>query len=126
MARGKKPKQPSQGLGDTIEKITTATGIKAVVKFIAGEDCGCDERKERLNKLFPYKSANCLLEDEYEFLSDFLSKEIYEIRPSEQTKLLTIYNRVFNLKYQPSTCSDCWRDIVASLKKLIETYKNED
>lgn len=26
------------GLGDTIEKITEATGIKAVVKFLAGED----------------------------------------------------------------------------------------
>jgi hypothetical protein len=35
----------SKGLGDTIEKITTATGIKAAVKFLAGEDCGCDRQK---------------------------------------------------------------------------------
>ena len=28
----------STGLGDSIEKITEATGIKAAVKFIAGED----------------------------------------------------------------------------------------
>jgi hypothetical protein len=40
----------SKGLGDTVEKITTATGIKKAVKFLAGEDCGCDERKELLNK----------------------------------------------------------------------------
>ena len=33
----------SQGLGDTIEKITVMTGIKKVAKFIAGEDCGCDD-----------------------------------------------------------------------------------
>jgi len=44
----------SKGLGDTIEKVTTATGIKAVVKAVAGDDCGCEERKQKLNDLFPY------------------------------------------------------------------------
>jgi hypothetical protein len=40
------------GFGDTIEKITTATGIKYVVKKaseILDADCGCNERKEALN-----------------------------------------------------------------------------
>tara|TARA_R100001510_G_C7515948_1_gene113554 strand:- start:63 stop:239 length:177 start_codon:yes stop_codon:yes gene_type:complete len=45
----------SVGLGDTIEKITSMTGIKKVVKKVVGEDCGCNQRKETLNKLFPYK-----------------------------------------------------------------------
>ena len=47
----------SKGLGDTIEKITKATGIKKTVEAISkavGKDCGCDKRKENLNKLFPY------------------------------------------------------------------------
>lgn len=44
----------SKGFGDTIDKITTSTGIKAVVKAIA-PSCGCEERREKLNKLFPYK-----------------------------------------------------------------------
>ena len=52
----------SEGLGDTIAKITKATGIDKAVKFIAGEDCGCDRRKEVLNKLFPYNRPNCLTE----------------------------------------------------------------
>ena len=50
-------KDVSKGLGDTIEKITTATGIKKVVKKIIGEgdnECGCNKRKEKLNKMFPY------------------------------------------------------------------------
>ena len=48
----KKPtKKKSKGLGDTIAKVTKATGIDKAVKFIAGADCGCDERKEKLNKL---------------------------------------------------------------------------
>jgi len=48
----------SKGLGDTIEKITKATGIKAVVETLSkvtGKDCGCKQRKENLNKKFPYK-----------------------------------------------------------------------
>tara|TARA_R110002110_G_scaffold349692_2_gene559832 strand:+ start:97 stop:252 length:156 start_codon:yes stop_codon:yes gene_type:complete len=48
----------SKGLGDTIEKITKATGIKKVVETInkaTGKDCGCGKRKETLNKRFPYK-----------------------------------------------------------------------
>ena len=49
--------EKSKGLGDTIEKITKATGIKKVVQTISkatGKDCGCGKRKESLNRLFPY------------------------------------------------------------------------
>lgn len=48
----------SKGLGDTIEKITTATRIKKLVELAAkksGKPCGCNKRKEALNKAFPYK-----------------------------------------------------------------------
>jgi hypothetical protein len=40
----------SKGLGDSIEKITTATGIKKIVDVATkGKDCGCNKRKEKLN-----------------------------------------------------------------------------
>ena len=52
----------SKGLGDSIEKITTATGIKTFADVLVRngvfgkkKDCGCNERKEKLNKMFPYK-----------------------------------------------------------------------
>ena len=47
-----------RGLGDTIERITTATGIKKAVDYISektGKDCGCDRRKDALNKRFEYE-----------------------------------------------------------------------
>jgi hypothetical protein len=47
----------SKGLGDTIEKITTATGIKKVVDTVSkvtGKPCGCKERRDSLNRKFPY------------------------------------------------------------------------
>ena len=36
-------------LGNFIELITTYTGIKWLVKKIWGDDCGCDDRKNKLN-----------------------------------------------------------------------------
>jgi hypothetical protein len=42
------------GLGDTIAAIMEATGVKAVVKAVIGENCGCEARQEKLNELFPY------------------------------------------------------------------------
>ena len=44
----------SKGLGDTIEKFTTITGIKLLADSIPG-GCGCDHRKDWFNKNFPYK-----------------------------------------------------------------------
>ena len=50
--------EKSRGLGDTIEKFTTATGIKNVVTKVtqaAGvKDCGCGQRRDTLNRIFPY------------------------------------------------------------------------
>ncbi len=57
-APGVKRAVPSRGLGDTIEKVTKATGIKFVVDKISetlNTDCGCSERKQKLNEIFPYK-----------------------------------------------------------------------
>ena len=48
----------SKGLGDTVEKFTKATGIKTVVDKVSqclNIPCGCQHRKEKLNKIFPYK-----------------------------------------------------------------------
>jgi len=44
-----------KGLGDSIDKITTVTGIKAVVKKATNGGCGCERRRKKLNDLFPYK-----------------------------------------------------------------------
>ena len=41
-----------KGLGDTIEVITTALGVKKIIP----KNCGCAKRKKVLNKLVPYKT----------------------------------------------------------------------
>ena len=51
----------SRGLGDSIEKITKATGLKSFTQVLARngvlgkKGCGCNKRKEALNKAFPYR-----------------------------------------------------------------------
>jgi hypothetical protein len=42
-----------KGLGDTIDRFTAATGIKKLSQTIY-KGCNCDERKDWLNKNFPY------------------------------------------------------------------------
>ena len=54
----------SKGLGDTIAKITKATGIKALVKKIPG-DCGCNKRQDKLNKMFPYNPKGMWLSQRF-------------------------------------------------------------
>ena len=53
----KEDSQKSRGLGDSIHKFTKATGIKAVVDKVSkvtGKDCGCGQRRDALNRVFPF------------------------------------------------------------------------
>lgn len=118
-------KKQSKGLGDTIAKITEATGIDKLVKFIAGEDCGCEERKEKLNKLFPYVKPNCLTEDEFKTLDEFFSLNTQQVTNVQQRDLVKVSNRVFNRQDQQTSCSSCLRDLVGKLKVIHAEYTPE-
>ena len=120
-----KPKK-SEGLGDTIEKITEATGIKKLVKTLFGEDCGCDERKKKLNKLWSYRTnIECLEEAEYNYLKGFFARVGSSIGNADQIKVLQIYNRVFNDKQPATQCSSCWRGILQKVRKVFDEYEKE-
>ena len=116
-------KHEPQGLGDTVEKITEVTGIKKVTKWLMGEDCGCDKRKEILNKWFPYKKPNCLTEEEYEYLKFFFMTVKNTVTIKHQRELLKIYNRVFNQAQQMTSCTQCWKERVGDLKKVYLEYE---
>jgi len=111
----------AKGLGDTVENILEATGIAAVVKFIAGEDCGCNERKEKLNQRFPY--FNCLTENEYNYLTEMDINKKYNLTPTEQKEILAIYHRVFNKRKSPTTCSSCWVAIINDIREVYNSYE---
>lgn len=114
-----------KGLGDSVENVLEKTGIAKVAKFILGEDCNCDKRKETLNKLFPYRQPKCLTEEEYAYLDDFFKNRTNTITIKHQERLLVIYNRTLNQKETMSSCTQCWKERINQLKKMYNEYKKD-
>ena len=118
-------KRTSRGFGDTVAKFTEATGIDKVVHFIAGDDCKCKERQEKLNKIFPYKVPECLKEEEYNTLTNLLPKMTVRVKPSEQLQFLKVYNRVFKTNEQPTSCASCLNDMLRKIKMVYNEYPSK-
>lgn len=108
--------EASEGLGDTIAKVTEASGIKKAVEWLAdGKDCGCDERQSKLNKLFRYSKPKCLNEDEFELLRMAVETRKNKFTPDEQETYKAIYERVFGKKVSCTPCSfrnEIWKDLI--------------
>ena len=117
----------AKGLGDTIEQITEATGIKKAVELFSkatGIDCGCDERKAKLNELFSYsRTVNCLTEKDYNALTGLIDPKKSSLTTEEQAQLSDIYYNVFNYRLQISSCGSCWANKIQELKQVYNEYK---
>ena len=116
----------SEGLGDTVEKVLEVTGVGKLAKWILGEDCGCDARKEKLNSLFPYRKPLCLEENEYNWLQSYFDQKKTTVTPSEQMEILKIYNRIFQKKTEPTSCGSCLRSRVNELKIIFDNYADTE
>ena len=112
-----------EGLGDVVKSITTATGIDKLVKFVAGEDCGCDERQKKLNEMFSFNKPKCFNEYEFEWLSDFLKVKRGSVNIEQRKKIYEIYNRVFGTSLEVSSCPSCLLNIIRRLDAIYKTYK---
>lgn len=122
------------GLGDTIEDITEKTGIKKLVKAVFGEDCGCDKRKEILNKKFSssVKAQRCLTEDQYKEYDKYYKTRTlnaWNDHPVIQM-LIDVYAHVFAIQYRKSDlCIGCigsariLKTISDRLDEVYLTYK---
>lgn len=122
--RKKKPK--SKGVGDTVEKITKATGIKKVVDTLF-DDCGCDKRKKLLNKIFPYKNAKCMTEEQYNRWSKVISNIGSNIvKDNELKEIASLHAELFDHKYhEPCRCSPReWKHLIKDIDKIYNTYDN--
>lgn len=116
--------QPT-GLGDVVEAVTKATGIKKAVELFTkdGKDCGCDERKKKLNKLRFRRTPLCLNAEEFQFLDKLYRANKHTIGHTEGQKLVEIEQRVFQKKYVDSLhCAPCIRQIYNDLRIIWETY----
>ena len=116
----------SLGVGDAIEKITEATGIKAVVKKVFGDDCGCEERKEKLNKIFSKPVVACFTEQQYNLYSKLKPTLKGTLDKHQLNNINTLSKAIFNIDILDSNCVGCngseIKDIVNKLNILFETY----
>lgn len=128
MARKRRTKaeilaEQSKGLGDTVEKVLEATGIAKVAKWLLGEDCGCDDRKEKLNKLFSYKKKPlCLEESEFSWLKEWFDRNTDKVTPIEQIELFKIHSRIFQIRNELTSCASCVAERVSDLKIVYNEY----
>lgn len=115
-------KRKSKGLGDTIEKVIKATGLDI---FVDGKDCGCEERKEKLNQLFPYRfKARCFTEQEYNQWSEFTTIKTVTLTAIQVKFVCELYASIFNRQvwYPCGGCSP--KPLIDMIDKLDKVYKS--
>jgi len=121
----------SVGLGDTIEKVTKATGIKKAVDYIfdkAGKDCGCEKRKEKLNSIrFVSKPVRCFTEEQYNQWTEFRKSKNGNVKQGVVTKdwqrkvMIPIYAQLFAIQHKPKGC--CIENLILDIDKVYEQYQ---
>lgn len=112
----------STGLGDTVEKVLRKTGIAKVAKAVLGEDCGCENRQELLNDLFPYKKYNAPTDEELDIINWLFTQGKSTISGSMVKEVYSVYNRIFKDKLQPTNCSSCFKPVRQKLLKIHNEF----
>jgi len=120
----------SIGAGDIVEKITNATGIKKIVEAFTpeGKDCGCDERKKKLNKTRIKTTAlRCLTEQQYNTWKAFLKRERRsEVTNEQQVNIIIpIYAHIFALQHKVSSCGSCVKKLIDEINVVFDTYETK-
>ena len=113
------------GLGDVVAKITEVTGIKKLVESIT-ENCGCDERKEKFNKIpvWSRRKVRCIEPDDYTWLKNILDSKTTKFTFDDRSRVVGIYNHVFRTKVRNTKCSPCIKGYLESLQDYIDIYDN--
>jgi hypothetical protein len=144
-----KRRKKIEGLGDIVEQVTKATGIKSVI----GDCEGCEQRKFLLNRIFPFKRVSKTMTDEHKaqfevFLSEcgnrvlenrmtdehkaqfevFLSEcgnRVLENRITDITNhvpfLNGLYSEYFGITIEVcESCSNIHKAIIRDLNKLFQ------
>jgi len=114
----------NKGLGDTIAKITKATGIDKLAKTILGEDCNkCEERRKKLNQMFPnFRNIRQFTEDEMKIYDEVIPAVDKKgmLTPAERGIVSALYVGVFGVNPEWKSCSPCNKQIMNNLKKVYE------
>ena len=110
-------KKNSIGLGDVVEKITEVTGVKKAVESIT-DDCGCNERKQKLNKLrFRFPVVRCFTEEQHNQWTSHRKLHVWT-REQQINVLIPIYKHLFSRQLKPQSC--CLDQFIKEIDKVYE------
>ena len=114
-------KKNSIGLGDVIEKVTEATGIKKIVEAVK-KDCGCKERKEKANAIrIKYPNVRCFTEQQFNQWSEFRKLKTPVTRQQQIDIVIPIYLQLFARKIaKPLNC--CIEPYLEEIDTVYKTY----
>jgi hypothetical protein len=116
-------KDTTDGLGDKVEKVFKAVGVKQIIDYLnGGEECeGCKKRKEALNKFRTRKKPLTLTAEEFIWLRDFFREKRNTVKKTELDMLYRIHARVWRYKFSPAgNCGSCTVQKVNDLRDLYE------
>tara|TARA_R110002110_G_scaffold42778_3_gene133921 strand:- start:637 stop:1005 length:369 start_codon:yes stop_codon:yes gene_type:complete len=116
-----KSKSKPKGLGDIVEKVATVTGVKSAVDTLIGEECGCTERRDKLNELFPmYKNIE-MSNDQRQVWED-LQPAIAtgRLRGKDSQNFKTLYDDIFEKRHKWCGCGGETPRRVKHIKKVYE------
>ena len=112
-----------KGLGDVVEKVTEATGIKKVVKKVFGDDCGCNERKQKLNQIFSFKPVECFTEKQFNQWTQFRNRPNKDkLTAEDQDFVIKMMENLF--KRTTKSCSTCGGIIIKFMQTIDKYYES--
>lgn len=114
-----------KGAGDKIDAFTEKTGIKKVVKAVFGDDCGCEERRQKLNKLkglrTRFKIVGCFSEETFNTWTRFKEEDHSKITYQQQVEIIIpIYTQLFARKFKPLSC--CVEPFINDINAVYDKY----
>ena len=109
----------SKGLGDRIASFTKATGIDKAVKAVV-KDCGCEERRAKLNAIFPGRNVEMSKGDVKAYEALLPAIERGKLNRHQSRDMYGIFNRTFNANERPCNCTGKNKSMVEKLQRAYE------
>ena len=121
----------TKGVGDVVE--TVAEPIAKLLKL--KDDCGCEERKQALNKVFRFsygrKALRCITPEQAEFWGEF-SKKLPKkekdfgktpVTPEEKTQILDIGKHIFAVDETSrfDSCGSCKKYLLIDINRIYKS-----
>ncbi len=124
------------GLGDIVEKVTEATGIKKAVEKVSkklGVDCGCEKRKEMLNQIkfkanTKHKPLRCFTPDRLKDYQNYIEIRVPKTwQPYQVDYLLELYAYIFAIQYNRRSfnCNNCNGKTLQAIQDNLDKVYNE-